>query len=311
MIDKFKKYLGLHGWMLRSAYIGALVAFGIVCFQFYVGQTSENERTDAYRHMSDSFAIVDEKFRIFFDKANSIIKNYEAAQRLTAASPLSQNQEVDTDAPGGLDIETSKNVLKFFVEIAGEAFDEVLVAWHHAGEQDSASLFADSLFIPSENPFRSYHDLLSLERIDTVKTQKELYLAAGQIVFIFEKMVSPVSVDLQNRLRIMLAERAELQGKRLENFLLIALGMLAGIAVFVFLPVDVILQRMLKSLSIEKERANEAIASLETEATVRKQQEIELIKHRDQLQQLVDDATAELRFKAEELEQALTKEKSA
>ena len=66
------------------------------------------------------------------------------------------------------------------------------------------------------------------------------------------------------RLRTLIDTHTDRQGQLLQQFLLFSLGLIAILGFAVFLPVDIYLQRLLKSLKLQHDRADKAMHLAQT-----------------------------------------------
>ena len=163
------------------------------------------------------------------------------------------------ELPTDPDILSSKTALMFYRNQANKDYDKFLDAWRASGAELSAYLFQNARLVTIEDPFKHVNDLLDASKIESARSEKDMFWVARQTRENFENLIVPTYQHIDNQLRVLLTERATRQGERLEKFLLIAIAVIAAIALFVFIPVDMFMQRLLAKLRVEQQRSAKAV----------------------------------------------------
>ena len=255
----------LHGWVLRGAYLVTLLVFSLVCYKFYVEEREISRQTNLIRAVSDKLAIADKSFQTLNAKALRVAELYENApppklpivpgQKLS----LKQRKAILASQPADPDILSTKRALRFQLDQARETFQSFREDWVYLGDEISGFIIKDSRFMTLGNPFKSYNELMRIDRVEKAKTKKDMHWVAREIS---EKYSSEVSVNddhIQVQVRELLYEREEIQSQAMEEFLILTLGLVAAIAVFIFLPVDIFINRLMGRLARENKRADAAM----------------------------------------------------
>ncbi len=269
MQDSFAKYRGMHGWILRFAYLLALITFLATSYGFYVDQKTENDKTEIIRTISDRFAEMENAYIAFSQKAERVAESYYPHRKQTKLSDaligmsLKMRKDYLQNIVADPDILSAKIGLEFYREKAEVSFDAFLNAWRSGGEAFSFAIIENARFMPLEDPFKHFLSLIDADLIDNAKFKKDIYWVSRQISENYESIVSVNNRHVSQQLRGLLQNRANQQGALLETFLLFALSIVIAIALLVFVPLDIFLQKLLKRLHSEQIRATQAMARAE------------------------------------------------
>ncbi len=256
-------------WAFRIAYLCALIGFGVVFNYFYDAEGRIAERSNAIRHFSNVLAELDIKLEPLVTKANRFAIVFEDAQnqismsKLVAGMTLKQRKDYLSKLPADPDILGMKNSLEFFAQDARMEFENTLSAYKVLRPEEQGFLFEGARFMTIDDPFKHHSSLLSQKLVASIKTKKDMYWTARQISENYSSLVGPSNGYVQNQLRILLNGQASQQGRLLETFLQVAVTLVAILALFVFVPVDIFLRRTLGKLSREHGRAEGALRRAE------------------------------------------------
>lgn len=270
MQDKFTKYRGWHGWVLRAAYVSALVLFAVACYKFYAEQKQANQDTTVIRLMSDAFVELDAAMQQLAEKSLRVAETHKDGevdsftQSMLSGMSLKARKDFMARQPPDPDILSSRQALEYWRGQAEIRFNAVLTHWRSSGEEISTALFKGARFMTLEDPFKHHLALLSPKTIADTRTESDMHWVARQIAENYASIVKPSNQHIDQQLRKLLSERAQRQGELLQQFLLFGLGVVAVIAMFIFVPVDVFLQRLLRKLEDEHSRAEAAVERAET-----------------------------------------------
>ncbi len=265
MKKRMVKHQGSSGFILRASYILALIVFATSCYGFYVDQARENLRTDAIRNVSDSFASFHTRLLEFSKTAQRVAEKHQNASAqnysdsMYLGMKLKDRKAFLAELPTDPEILSSKTALMFYRNQANKDYDKFLDAWRASGAELSAYLFQNARLVTIEDPFKHVNDLLDPAKIESARSEKDMFWVARQTTENFENLIVPTYQHIDNQLRVLLTERAARQGERLEKFLLIAIAVIGAIALFVFIPVDIFMQRLLSKLRVEQQRSAKAV----------------------------------------------------
>ena len=241
MKKKFNLHSGWHGWILRAAYVFALVAILSVSYRFYQQQNAQNRDINAIRGMSDKFAVLDAELLAFAEKAQRVSETFanpEDSPFLTAmmaGMSLKERKEFLKNQPVDNDIVSPRTGLLFYQDKAEKAFDLFLDSWRQAGGELSGFLVKGARFATIDDPFRHHVALLDSSLIESTRSKKDIYWASRQIAENYNSFVQPTNAHFQNRIRLLLDQGAHSQGRLLEKYLLFGLGLVAALLFLVFI----------------------------------------------------------------------------
>ena len=270
MESKFNKYRGWHGWILRFAYVFALIAILAVSYRFYQQQNTQNHNINAIRVMSDKFAALDAELLAFSDKAQRVAETFANAEEspflaaMMAGMSLKERKAFLANQPVDSDIVSPRTGLLFYQEKVEQAFDSFLDSWRTAGGELSGFLVKGARFATIDDPFKHHVALLDSSLIERTRSKQDIYWVSRQITENYNSFVQPTNAHFQNRIRLLLDQGAHSQGRLLEKYLLFGLGLVGALLVLVFIPVDIFLHRLLRRLEREHARAEEALKKAES-----------------------------------------------
>ena len=264
MGNPITKINGHHGWVLRISYILALSVFALTCYKFYNEQRVQHAQTKIIQELEYGFSDLDLRLKALSEKAqrvSDLFKDQQPDPYLQArlsTMPFSERKKYLANLPVDSDIVSSKTALKYHMEQADLAFELLLEMWQKSGNL-SGEIFENARFVTLDDPFKHHLSILNPEKVEAAKSQKDIYWVARQITENFNSLVSPTHVHVSARLNKIQNELALAQSELLQSFLLAGIGVISAIALFIFVPVDVFLHRLLGKLQKEQVRAENAV----------------------------------------------------
>ncbi|MGI9401104.1 MAG: histidine kinase dimerization/phospho-acceptor domain-containing protein, partial [Rhizobiaceae bacterium] len=265
MNDNLAKYSGMHGWILRISYIAALVAFAVVCFRFYDQAGAQNAEIALIRSISNAVADYDMQAEEFAQKAFRISERFEGAPAAGSADAsltgltLKQRKEAKLKRPTDPDIISSRTGLEHQRKLAQAAFVNMENIWKQMRPEIASLLTRDARFMAIDDPFKHHAALIDGTKLANARTKRDIYWIGRTITENYNSFVQPSNEHLQVRFRKLIDSNTDQQGHILQRFLLFSLGLIAILGFAVFLPVDFFLQRLLKSLKLQHDRADKAM----------------------------------------------------
>lgn len=264
MPGALNKYRGHYGWILRISYILALSLFGIASYKFYNEQSVQNAETKSIQELEQGFSTLNVRLEELSLKAQRISDVFENQrpdpylQARISAMPFAERKKYIKNLPVDSDIISSKTALKYHLERADTAFVELLETWRNSGIL-SGAIFDNARFVKLDDPFKHHIAILDESKVNGAKSKKDIFWVSRQITENFNSLIAPTHVHISKQLNILQNDRAVAQGKLLKNFLLAGIGVITAIALFIFVPVDIFLQRLLRNLQRERNRAEAAV----------------------------------------------------
>ena len=268
MGEKFTKYRKRHGWVLRLAFLVTISVFLSVSAFFYFEQSSQTQRVNQLRLVSDGFSNVDRSMSALADKARGVAElydRYQYSQTVGVPSGLSLRQRKAFLArlPEDPDIIGAKRALLYHLEQTGQAFAQLVEAWDSTSDEIRHLLIENMRFMPLEDPLKYHTALLDISKIEDARTKKDIFWVSRQILENFESLVNPSNQEVVARASKILNDQAKLQSQLLEKFLLFGIGSVIFLGMFLFAPLDVFMHRLMNKLEDEHERAETAMRSAE------------------------------------------------
>ncbi len=250
-----------HCWALRSAYVVSLSALAFVVQDFYHQQTSRNKEMKQVRHLSDQFVEFLTRLDQFADAAVKIETRYRrdyGFEKLPDRSALDSSSEFGQNATLDYSIMPDRSELGYYANLSIEEFTLFQRLYDDAGTHVRQFLFNNDEFKHLDQPLAAYDGILNAGEVERLRTKEQVYNIASRIRQIYDTQTHMHSLQIAYRLRELLHEHAQHQGSRLKFFLLLVLGTIVLTGLFVFLPIDITIQRLLRRLRLERNRAEQA-----------------------------------------------------
>ena len=237
---------------LRIGYIVSLLAIGVICFFFYIEQRDRNELIQQIGAVSTDFAEIDHDLRAIAVQTKRIAQTYVEYQasidmRLDGVTLL-EKRKIRESLAVDPDIVSALSSLRFRFERARWKIKYLNDKWDALPKALTQEIQAQSRYMTNKDPFLNHRNMLGAERIDTARTKKDMYWAAREINAMFEEVVQPSNLFVQERFRDFLAEQSLAQGALLQRYLLATIGVLLVLGLGVFVPIDIIIRQMIKRL---------------------------------------------------------------
>jgi signal transduction histidine kinase/DNA-binding response OmpR family regulator len=269
MGEKFTKYRKRHGWVLRLAFLVTISVFLSVSAFFYFEQSSQTQKVNQLRLVSDGFSNVDRSMSALADKARGLAELYDGYQfsrtvGVPAGLSLRQRKAFLARLPEDPDIIGAKRALLYHLEQTGQAFAQLVEAWDSASDEIRHQLIENMRFMPLDDPLRYHTALLDTSKVADARTKKDIFWVSRQVLENFESLVQPSNQEVVARASKVLSHQAKLQSQLLERFLLFGVGSVIFLGMFLFAPLDVFMHRLMNNLEDEHERAEIAMRAAET-----------------------------------------------
>ena len=256
--------VGLFGWLLRLSYILSLAGVAAICTVFYFKQQDQNRVMSSLRVLAERISAADEAMLEYAEKAERVAAEMPSTNGASSFSfeligkSLKERKEWLAARPADPDILASVHALQFYRSQAEAEWQKVLDAFAAAGDGVLHAAVSGARFMAIDDPFKHHRAVLDSKKVNTSKTKMDVHWSAREIFANYNSIVRPSNRYMENQVRKISRDLTQDQGLMLERFLLISLLGLGGLALFVFLPVDMALQRMLQKLKAETFRAEAA-----------------------------------------------------
>ncbi|MEM9330188.1 MAG: response regulator [Pseudomonadota bacterium] len=247
----------LASWFMRGCYVLALTIIGVLCLKFYLEQHATNQHLRTISMLSDQVEETNTSMHLLSEKAARIgqetpeKEDQNIFSDLIVGLTLKQRKEFLANRPIDPEIHPYKTTLTFFQNNAEKELDKMVQLWSTTPVEITAAIQNTSRFLKGDQPFRHHRTTLRNTKIEQARSKADIHWAARTIETTFENQVLPSN---QHILKLLRSEKANItasQGQLLEEFLLITVGALAFIGLFIFIPIDIFIQRMMRRI-VEK-----------------------------------------------------------
>lgn len=239
-------------WTLRIGYIVSLLAIAVICTFFFIEQRDRNRLIQQIGEVSTEFAEIDHDLRAIAVQTKRVAQTYVDYQasvdmRLDGATLL-EKRKIRESMRVDPDIVSTLSSLRFRFERARWKIKHLEDAWNALPGELTRQIQAQSRYMTNADPFLNHRQMLGAERLDTARTKKDMYWAAREINAMFEEVIQPSNLFVQEEFRDYLAEQSLAQGALLQRYLLATIGVLLVLGLGVFVPIDIIIRQMIKRL---------------------------------------------------------------
>ncbi|MFK5977703.1 MAG: response regulator [Rhizobiaceae bacterium] len=260
---EYQKSGARYSWMLRIAFMCALLGFAIVFIYFYNASGKIAERANTIRHFSNSLVELDGKFDpliVIADRFSELFESSKSSNNNLSLRGMSlkQRKKYLASLPVEPDIIGPKNSLRFYAKDARKTLQKSISAYHALNKEAAKFVILNARFIVADNPFKHHMALLAEKLVESSKNKQDMYWSSKQISENYRAFVGPSNKFLLQRLRVLLDDQATQQGRLLEIFLWVSSGLVVFLALFIFAPVDIFLRRIHRRLTHESARAENA-----------------------------------------------------
>ncbi len=243
---------GLGKWVLRSAYVSALVVLGIICADSYQSQRLQNQKIIQMGSLADHFIATDVAMRDLAQKAKGYADQFAEQTSKEINTAIGGNPTADAAT-----LIPVRKALLFRQENAAKAFDGLRDAWNQADDALKAGIQSTSRYMVGDDPLKNYRAILNVERVGAVETVDQMRWASLEIFSIYDSMISNSNAHAQDVISKRLEDVLRQRGEMIQRFLLITAAALAGILFFFFIPADYLINKMMERLAAERKRAQD------------------------------------------------------
>lgn len=248
---------------LRIGFIASLSAIAIVCAFFFAEQSARNQSIQKVSALSRQLATLDHIMRDLAFHSGRLAETHKAFSdyvdpRLANAT-LAQKREITASLQIDPDIISSIASLDSRLIKARRELFKLRFDWKQAPAALTSDIQSKSRYMTTTDPFQNHEKMLAPERIDAARTKKDIYWIGREIHSLYEGVVEPSNLGAQERLRDYLAGQSLAQGALLQRYLLATMGILAVLGLGVFIPIDMMIRRMISRLQDKTRETNAAL----------------------------------------------------
>lgn len=246
---------------LRMIYTVALIVMGYMSSQIYIEQTKNETRIQNMIALSNQFSKISTGFSDAAKRARILTRVFSPEAIDTRITGLTRDEE---DAFYKTADPEKKIQVARRIQLAdlGILFEQVKVLerlWKRAPEEFRTEFALEGIFKDKENPFSVVKLATDSKYLRSAKSEANMHFAADMFVDRFDDFLKPRINDTQSFLKFYLSRFVEQQSQTQKDVLIMSIFTLVCLALFVFLPVDIILRRLFSKLNAKTEEAKKAL----------------------------------------------------
>jgi signal transduction histidine kinase/DNA-binding NarL/FixJ family response regulator len=249
--------------LMRMGYIASLTAMALICTFFFLEQNKRNETIQQIGVVASQFAEVDHALRAIADRSGRLAQTYEDYQavvdtRLDGAT-LAEKRKLRESMPVDPDILSAVSSQRFAFERARWKIQHLNNDWNTLPATLTHRIQMRSRYMKGDDPFANHRAMISADRIDAVRTKKDLYWSGREIYAMFGEVIEPSNLFVHEEFRAYMAELSLSQGAMLQKFLVVTMAILLVLGGGVFIPIDIIIRQMISRLQQQTRETNLAL----------------------------------------------------
>lgn len=248
-------------WLIRVAYIMSIMVLAFICVQSYLEQHDKNYNLVRMSKLADGFVALEARMSNLGRKAKRFADDIDADLAKIAHDNKHSESE---DKIAGKSEKDSKNIaatlipmrkaLIFRQQSAQTKLDDLLNLWSLADSSLKTSIQSTDRFMNGANPFKAHLDILNAQKLVSASSLSDMLWSAKEIY----SEVDNASISNRHaiaQIRREIEKTSAKQGDLIETVFLYTLASLGIILLLVFLPVDLVINRMFDNLARERNRA--------------------------------------------------------
>ena len=254
---------GYWAWALRGCYVLSLALIGAICFYFFLQQRDQANEINRIGTLAEQFAILDTQLADLATHAENVASRFSGErQPLTPAMralTLEERLQLRASQPVDQSVKPSRDALIYRLDRANA---EMRLLEHHWADAPAALrelIVQSSPYMSNGDPFQHHLVLLDRTRVDSARSPFDIHWSAREIYSLYENNVAVSNLHAQIEVRTYLEDLSRMQGDTLQRFLLITIAALVALLAFVFIPMDLLLQRVMKRLWAKQREADRAM----------------------------------------------------
>ncbi|MEP3199588.1 MAG: response regulator [Lentilitoribacter sp.] len=246
---------------LRVSYIAALIIMGFMSYQVYIEQKENEARIQSMIALSNQFSKISTGFNDAAKRARILTRVFspEAVDTRIDGLTFDEQDEFYKTAEPEKKIQVARRIQLADLGILFEQVKVLERLWKKAPAEFRTEFAGKKIFKDAENPFKVVKQSTDSQYLRSAKSEANMHFAADMFVKRFDEFLKPRINDTQSFLKEYLAGFVEQQSQTQKEVLIMSILTLIGLALFVFLPVDIILRRLFSKLNAKTEEANKAL----------------------------------------------------
>ncbi|MEP4150925.1 MAG: histidine kinase dimerization/phospho-acceptor domain-containing protein, partial [Lentilitoribacter sp.] len=246
---------------LRVSYIAALIIMGFMSYQVYIEQKENETRIQSMIALSNQFSKISTGFNDAAKRARILTRVFspEAVDPRIEGLTFEEQEAFYKTAEPEKKIQVARRIQLADLGILFEQVKVLERLWKKAPAEFRAEFAREEIFKDSDNPFEVVKQSTDSKYLRSAKSESNMHFAAEMFVDRFDDFLKSRINDTQSFLKEYLARFVEQQSQTQKEVLIMSILTLIGLALFVFLPVDIILRRLFSKLNAKTQEANKAL----------------------------------------------------
>ncbi|MCF6322101.1 MAG: response regulator [Rhizobiaceae bacterium] len=249
-------------WLIRIAYILSIGVLAYISILSHFEQLAKNIDMIHMGKLADGFVRLEDKMVDLAKKSQRITIEIEDHMD----KPVHTNEHISSAENGFFPITAAnkrevaaalipmRKALIFRQENAKAKLNELFELWNATGIKLRERIQKNDRIMMGGNPFKPYISVLDPKKITEANSYEDMLWSTREIYSEIDN-ISVSNRQAITQIRKKIEEVSAVQGELIQNVFLYTIAALAIILLFVFLPVDLVINRMFDNLAKERNRA--------------------------------------------------------
>ena len=260
-IAKVSKRHVLIEWFIRITYFLSIGVLAQICIQSYIGQQEKNRNLIQMSKLSNQFYTLEQSMIDLRKKAFQISETIKEKKKLASAD----GNKLDIPGEAGkVANSTASEVAAALIPMrraliyrqnrAHELLDALVIMWSDANEKLRLRIESTDRFSMGNNSFKLHFAALDTQKTNNAVSFDDM-LWTSMVIYSTVDNTSISNVYAIKQIRLEIDEVAAKQGELIGTVFRFTIAALATILLLVFLPVDLLLNRLFSRIAKERNRA--------------------------------------------------------
>ena len=260
-------HLAAHRYLtvFRVGYIAALTAIAVLCGYFSVVQREQNNLVAEIGIFSRQLASLDAAMRAQSFQAAKFTKQYKAFGQMpdldTVGMTLAEKREYRENQKIDPDIISARNAFDYRTAKGRENLASVVKIWPILPEALRSQILRNARLLDPADPFANHRHFVDRKPLGAMRTKADVYWTSSKMASLYTNTIEPSNIEIQTQIRFYLAKLSQTAGKTLEKYLMFTFGALVFLGFCVFLPIDILIRRIVRNLQNKTAEAARALVA--------------------------------------------------
>ena len=257
-----KKSWKAFSWLIRIAYSFALIAIAAIALKFYFDTSAQDTQNQHISKLSAQITVLNKLQKNLSNGTKKIISKTKTSLPNPYLSDEPTKNSLHTTYKGSpVFAELLRDYKQTIYELQLRAkleMDKFIILWNETPKNIRDQIISSRVDLRPNNTFSDYHFLINLENIITTKDTLHLHWVSRKIVALYESQISVNNAHISSVLLKIQSDLATERSGKLQNFLLITLGVLLFVGFVIFIPIDIGIHRLISRLNVQTDLAQQA-----------------------------------------------------